>query len=157
MVLTQAERARMVVKWLSGKMRKSQQEIGNLVGYGNASAFSQVLNAKKDLPKVLIERICSLDPRINIDFLTGDSDEMFVDGAGADSRPQERPQTEQAGTSSTQSVKAAKSGFFVPAELADMINGLAATIQDQQVLIGDQQKMIHSLVNTWIKEKEGGK
>lgn len=138
-----------VVKWLSVQTGMRQKEIGLRVGYSNESSWSQLLTGKKDIPKAVPARIAALDPRINIDFLTGDSDEMFVDGAGADSRPQERPQTEQAGTSSTQPVIASKTaGIFVPAELAQMVTDLSATVREQQRIIG-------SLVDTWIKDKEG--
>jgi len=148
-VLKQQDRARMVVDRLKVHLGKSQAEIGQMVGYTSQSAFSQVLNGKKEFPKVLIERFCALDPSINPDFLTGESDEMFLNGEETPSFAPESPRTERTGTSFTQPVKAAKStGIFVPAELAQMVTDLSATVREQQRIIG-------SLVDTWIKDKEG--
>lgn len=148
-VLKQQDRARMVVDRLKVHLGKSQAEIGQMVGYTSQSAFSQVLNGKKEFPKVLIERICALDPSINPDFLTGESDEMFLNGEETPSFAPESLRTERPGTSSTQPVKAAKStGIFVPAELAQMVTDLSATVREQQRIIG-------SLVDTWIKDKGG--
>ena len=78
MVLKQADKARIVVKWLAEQKGVPMSKIGEMVGYSNASAFSQVLNSKKKLPPSLPERIAALDPRINIDFLTGESQDMIL-------------------------------------------------------------------------------
>ena len=128
-----------------------------MVGYENGSYFSQLLNGKKQIASSLDGKIAALDPRINLEFLSGKSDIMLINDDGSELRPQEQPQTAGAGENSTRSLKAPKTGFFVPAELADMIKGLSNTIQDQQTLLADQQKMIHELVDTWIKDKEGRK
>ena len=63
----------------------------------------------------------------------------------------ESTRTGAAGDYATRSGKAQKTaGIFVPAELAQMVTDLSATVREQQRIIG-------SLVSTWIKEKEGGK
>lgn len=137
-----------VVKWLSVQTGMKQKEIGQRVGYSNESSWSQLLTGKKDIPKSVPARVAALDPRINIGFLTGESDDMFVNGEETPSFTPESPRTERPGTSPTQPVKAAKStGIFVPAELAQMVTDLSATVREQQRIIG-------SLVDTWIKNKE---
>lgn len=140
-----------VVKWLSVQTGKKQKEIGQMVGYSNESSWSQLLTGKKDIPKAVPARVAELDPRINIAFLTGESDTMLIERDNSAQGAQEEPQTGRPDTSSTQPVNTPKSaGIFVPAELAQMVTDLSATVREQQRIIG-------SLVDTWIKDKEGRK
>lgn len=137
-----------VVKWLSVQTGMRQKEIGLRVGYSNESSWSQLLTGKKDIPKSVPARVAALDPRINIGFLTGESDDMFVNGEETPSSAPESPRTERSGTSSTQPVKAEKTGIFVPAELAQMVTDLSATVREQQRIIG-------TLVDKCLKVGEG--
>ena len=145
MDLTLAERARAVVQYLAGQTGKKQHEIGQLVGFNNRSAFSQILNGHKSMPKTMPERLSSLDPRINILFLTGDSDDMLLSAPGEPETPRISTQTPSGGKSFIEKVNAPENGVFVPAELVQMITDLSATIKDQQ-------KMITLLVEKWVKE-----
>lgn len=141
-------RLQAVVKWLSGQTGLMQKEIGERVGYNNQSAFSQVVKGLKPMPARLPAQIAALDPRINVNFLTGDSDEMLIFS------PQGAPESTQsagAGDLPPRAEEPAKTaGIFVPAELAQMFTDLTATIREQQRIIG-------TMVDTWAKEKEGAK
>ena len=151
MAMTRAERLRLVVKWITAELGKSQQEIGEALGYPNGSYFSQLLNGKKPIAASLDGKLAALDPRINPAFLSGESSEMLLPGEEGLPFSPETARTGGAGDCATRSGKAQKSaGIFVPAELAQMVTDLSATVREQQRIIG-------SLVSTWIKEKEGGK
>lgn len=146
MGLTQTERIRTIVYWLSGQTGKPLHEIGRTLGYNNRSAFSQVLNGPKAVPKDFPERVAALDPRINIDFLTGASDEMFVNANNAqETAPESHEIAPVDNKNPIRREKRAENGVFVPAELVQMITDLSATIKDQQ-------KMITLLVEKWVKE-----
>lgn len=56
----------------------SQKDFGKKVGYGNESAFSQVINGKVPFPKDLMERICKLIPDLNPGWLLTGEGEMLV-------------------------------------------------------------------------------
>lgn len=64
------ERIKAVIKWLIGQGYADNQEgVGKLLGYANKSSFSQLLNAKKPLPSNFIERLESVNPKINLDWI----------------------------------------------------------------------------------------
>ena len=144
MVLTHAERARLVIRFLMNQTKKTQAELAQELGYGNATVLSQILNGKKAMPKDLPGRIASLDPQINVDFITGESDEMLLPPPEGPEMPRISTQTPSGGKSSIREVNEPESGIFVPAELVQMISDLSATIKDQQ-------KMITLLVEKWAK------
>lgn len=146
MGLTQTERIRTIVYWLSGQTGKPLHKIGRELGYNNRSAFSQVLNGPKAVPKDFPERVAALDPRINIDYLTGASDEMFVDANNAQETAPESHEIAQVDKSPIRREKRAENGIFVPSELVQMISDLSATIKDQQ-------RIITTLVETWAKRQ----
>lgn len=125
MVLSRSDRCRMVVKWLSEQRKIPMSKVGELIGYNNASSFSQVLNDKRDIPSTLPARIASLDPRINIDFLTGESDEMLLPG-------NTQPETDEL---AKRQPKTLESGVYMPHELLQMFADLSSTVRDQQQLI----------------------
>lgn len=125
MVLSRSDRCRMVVKWLSEQRKIPMSKVGELIGYNNASSFSQVLNDKRDIPSTFPDRIASLDPRINIDFLTGESDEMLLPG-------NTQPETDELAKRQS---KARESGVYMPPELLQMFADLSSTVRDQQQLI----------------------
>lgn len=144
MVLTYAERARLVIRFLMNKTKKTQAELAQELGYGNATVLSQILNGKKAMPKDLPGRIASLDPQINVDFITGESDEMLLPPPGGPEIPLISTQVPSSGKSSIRKVNEPENGIFVPTELVQMISDLSATIKDQQ-------KMITLLVEKWAK------
>ena len=146
MVLTPADRARAVVQYLAGQTGKKQHEIGQLVGFNNRSAFSQILNGHKDMPKTMPERLAALDPRINIAFLRGESDDMLLPPQDGAETPQISTKTPSGGKSYTPQVNVPENGIFVPSELVQMISDLSATIKDQQ-------RIITTLVETWAKKQ----
>ena len=150
MVMTHSERLRLVVKWLTAELGKSQQEIGEALGYPNGSYFSQLLNGRKQIAASLDGKIAALDPRINPAFLSGESSEMLL--APGESRPISPESTRKTapGDYATRSAKAAKTaGIFVPAELAQMVADLSATVRDQQRTIG-------ALVETFVGQSKEG-
>lgn len=116
------------------------------MGYDNKSTFSQFLNGHKQIPRGFPSRLATLDPRINILFLTGESDDMLLSAPGGPEVPLFSTQTPSCSKSPAKKVNAPENGIFVPSELVQMISDLSATIKDQQ-------KMISSLVDTWVKKQ----
>ncbi len=124
MVLSQAERARIVVKWYAQKEGIPMSKVGETLGYTNASAFSQVLNGKKKIPESLLPRLASLDPNINPDFILGNSNDMLINGDDRDTFNGEDDKP-----------RVASGGVFLPAELVSMFRDLSATVRSQQETI----------------------
>lgn len=125
MGLSLYERAHYAVKWLAKETNSTQQKIAAELGYTNHTVLSQILTGKKKMPANLADRIASLHPAINIDFLKGLSDEMLT----KDYTPVAPPKIEE-------NEKPAKpKGIVVPPELATMFADMAATIKGQQELI----------------------
>lgn len=73
-----SERARAVVRWLMGQTGKKQEEIGRELGFQKKASFSAVLTGATPVPQRLPTDLAALDPRINLDYLTGKSDEMLL-------------------------------------------------------------------------------
>ncbi len=119
MVLQQSDKLRIVVKWLAEQKGVSMSKIGEMIGYNSASAFSQVLNSKKKIPPSLPERIAALDPRVNIDFLTGDSQDMILG-------------EEQAPAPIIDKRYTPREGVYLPPELIQMFADLSAAVRSQQ-------------------------
>ena len=134
MAISQADRARMIVRWLSDQTNKNMREIGVELGYDNPSYFSQLLNGKKNIPFSLLEKLAALDPRINLDFLKGESEEMLLPG-----NVQPRPDLISVPAS------AKKTGVFLPNELVQMFSDLSAAVRSQQ-------ETIAALVKSSLKE-----
>lgn len=146
-----ANRLRTAVQWVVGETNKSQQEVGEILGYPNSSYFSQILSGRKPIAASLGDKLCALDPRINPDFLTGESNVMLIGGEEAAPAPADLTQSAGAGDLPTRTARPAKSaGIFVPAELAQMVTDLTATVREQQRIIG-------TMVDAWAKGKEGEK
>lgn len=125
MGLSLHERAHYAVKWLARETNSTQQKIAAELGYTNHTVLSQILTGKKKMPANLADRIASLHPAINADFLKGTSDEMLR----ADYIPVVSPV-------SAEEVKPAKpKGISIPPELAGMFADMTATIKSQQELI----------------------
>lgn len=135
MELSQSERLRMAVKWYAALRSITTAEVGSMVGYNNASYFSQLINGKKPIAADVAQKVAALDPRINIDFLTGVSDVMLL-GEGAVEPPvrEERPAPPRV-------------GIYVSPEFVEMVADLTAVVREQQ-------KMINNLVNAWLKKED---
>lgn len=59
----------------------SQQALGQMVGYNNASAFSQVINGKTSEPKEFTKKLQALLPDLNLDWLeTGEGNMLITSG-----------------------------------------------------------------------------
>ena len=56
----------------------SQQELGKLFGYNNASAFSQIISGLKPWPKHFTDKFKELVPNLNMDWLENGIGEMLV-------------------------------------------------------------------------------
>lgn len=139
MELTQSERARLVVRWLAQERGVNQKDIGELLGHPNNTYFSTLLSGRKPITKALMEKLAALDPRINVDFLTGVSDKMLI-GEEQPNILEERPKAPQP-------IPTPRVGIFVPPELAQMVTDLTSIVRDQQA-------MIRNLIEKWC-EKEG--
>lgn len=123
MDLSPADRAKIVVQYLSNKEGITQAQLGEKMGYSNRSAFSAVLNGLKAMPANFRERLASLDPVINPDFLSGKSDEMLRQGA-------EQPVVPELFQS-----RQGASGVYLPLELVKLFTNLSDTIRSQQETI----------------------
>lgn len=110
------ERIKAVVRWLSGQTGKKQEEIGRELGYTDKASFSAVINGKARVPKRLPLAVAALDPRINLEYLLGRSDEMLLDSAPAD--------------------------VVLPAPAVKLLSDMMATIRSQQETIRLQQETI---------------
>lgn len=137
MDLTHAERLKTVVRWLSVALGKNQAEIARDCGYDNNTYFSQLLNGKKQIAASLDEKLAALHPDLNIDFLRGNSDNMFLPGSGQPSMP---------GLFIPVTKKKEAAGVLVPAEFVQMINDLSSIIKGQQETIQSQQETIRLMV-----------
>lgn len=68
--MAELERIKIVIQWLIRMgIAPNQGAIGQLMGYKNKSAFSQILNGHVPIPKKFIESLASLHDEININFL----------------------------------------------------------------------------------------
>ena len=130
MVQYSSERIRAVVRWLSGQTGKKQEEIGRELGYVNKTTFSAVVNGKTAVPKRLPLALAALDPRINIDYLTGESDEMLTGAA------------------------APAPDVVLSAPTMKLLSDMMATIRSQQETIRIQQETI--LRGASFQKKTGG-
>ena len=127
MDMTLAERAQAVVRFLAKKTGRKQFEIARDLGYTNKSAFSAVMNGKSPVPKQFPQKLASLDPCINIDFLTGSSDEMLLPGYDSPSIPDTGGHQTPPPTGGP--------GVWLPIELVRMFTDMSATIRSQQETI----------------------
>lgn len=123
MDLTQAERAKIVVRYLAKKSGITQFDVGQRLGYTNKSAFSAILGGQKVLPRKFCERLAALDPEVNPDFLSGDSDEML------------RPGNDQPPVPEIIHKQQTPSGVYLPLELVQMFTDLSSTVRSQQETI----------------------
>lgn len=122
-----SERLKVTVKWLASEKGVTLAEIGKMLGYGNRSYFSQLLNGQKVPAADLPRRVAALDPRINLGFLLGQSDEPLR-SAGSTTSPVSVPAPRP-------KKKEPREGVFIPAELVQMFSDMAATIRMQQETI----------------------
>ena len=133
MEFSHAERLKSVVRWLCVALGKTQADIARECGYDNESYFSQLLNGKKPIAASLDDKVAALHPDLNVEFLRGNSENMFLDGAAQPAMPalaapaKKQPRPE---------------GLFIPAELVQMFTDLSATVRSQQetirLLVGEK-------------------
>lgn len=80
--MNRIDRNKILVRHLINKgVAKSQKEIGVLLGYKNESAFSQVVNEKVPYPKDFMEKLISLEPKLNARWLKFGDGEMLDDSS----------------------------------------------------------------------------
>lgn len=61
-------------------LAENQKDLGNKLGYSNESSFSQIINNKVNTPKNFINRIKSIVPQLNEDWLLyGEGDMLKTD------------------------------------------------------------------------------
>jgi len=145
MELTHAERLKTVVRWLSVALGKTQAEIARDCGYENNTYFSQLLNGRKQIAATLDDKLAALHPDLNIEYLRGNSDEMFVPGSGQPSMPGLFAPTKPAPNKGE--------GIYVPAEFVQMITNLSNIILAQQDTIHSQQETIRAALGGASVEK----
>ena len=129
MALSHADRVKAVVKWLKVILGKTQVEIAEMCGYPNGAYFSMLLNGKKQIAASLDEKLAALHPAINVEFLRGNSEEMFLPQSHEVQpaiEPSEPDQDEP---------KEKLVGVFIPGELVQMFTDLSATVRSQQETI----------------------
>lgn len=69
--MSELERIKIVIQWLiSMGIAPNQGAIGQLIGYTNKSAFSQILNGHVPIPKKFIETLTSLHSDINVSWIS---------------------------------------------------------------------------------------
>lgn len=137
MELSQSERMRLIVRWLAQQKGVNQKDIGQMLGYPNNTYFSNLLSGRKTISPALVDKIAALDPRINVDFISGLSNEMLLPG---NEQPEISTQPEHPLPQSP------RVGIFVPPELTQMVTDLTAVIREQQA-------MIKTLVDAWVKKE----
>lgn len=136
MIFSTPDRAKYVIRWLMKETGRTQKDIATQLGYLNHTSLSQVLNGKKAFPDNLSERIAALDPRINVNFILGTSDDMLIDEAGSPIKAEENNETAKMSNYTTSAGKGPqKAGIYVPPELAQMFNDLTSTVRSQQETI----------------------
>lgn len=128
---SQADRVKAVVFWLCGQTGDKQIEIANKLGINNKSYFSQILNGIAPVPSRLPAKIAALDPRINIDYMMEQSDDMLIKqrseaNSEEDAKPKHVVNT------------------LIPEDLTIIIENMAATIRSQQELIAYLTKQTNS-------------
>ena len=143
MDLSHADRLKTVVRWLSVALGKTQAEIARDCGYENNTYFSQLLNGRKPIASSLDDKIVALHPDLNIEYLRGNTDEMFVPGSGQPSMPGLLTPTK----------KEKPEGVFIPAELVQMITNLSNIMKSQQETIQSQQETIREALGATPVEK----
>ena len=76
------DRMKMLVRHtiLAG-IASNQKELGKLLGYSNASSFSQIITGYKAMPKDLLVRWRELLPSLNIHWIETGDGTMLTDGA----------------------------------------------------------------------------
>lgn len=57
----------------------SQSAVGQMIGYNNASAFSQVINGKKPMPKDFTAKLKRIYPKLNVDWLETGEGNMLIE------------------------------------------------------------------------------
>lgn len=78
--MNKIDRYKILVRYLiSIGIASSQQELGTKIGYNNASAFSQVINGKTIEPKNFTEKLKSLVPNLNLDWLENGTGAMLTE------------------------------------------------------------------------------
>ena len=142
MSLSQSERAFYVVKWLTRELHETQYSLAAKLGYTNHTSLSQILNGKKKVPDNFPERLASLHPLVNVDFLRGTSEDMLLNGAkpGISIKSEEsramKEMIESSHPAPSPSPKEPKpQGIVIPQEIAAMFSDMAATIRMQQETI----------------------
>jgi transcriptional regulator with XRE-family HTH domain len=121
-----AERLKFVVRWLAVALGKTQADIARECGYDNSTYFSQLLNGRKPIAASLDEKVAALHPDLNVEFLRGNSDSMFIPGASQPAMPAQ---------AAPPAKKPRPEGVFIPAELVQMFTDLSATVRSQQETI----------------------
>ena len=131
MALSHADRVKAVVKWLKVILGKTQVEIAEMCGYPNGAYFSMLLNGKKQIAASLDDKLAALHPAINVEFLRGNSEEMFLPQSH-EVQPSIEP---SAPDPAPEEPKEKLVGVFIPGELVQMFTDLSATVRSQQETI----------------------
>lgn len=77
---TKAQRIKNVFQWLIfAGYGDNQEEIGKLMGYCNRSSLSQILNGRVEISAKFTNKLASLDPRINREWVETGEGSMIIE------------------------------------------------------------------------------
>lgn len=80
MDISQKGRYKFFLTYLVGiGIAPSQQDIGRLIGYNNASSFSQIITGAKPMPREFNAKLKSIYPNLNVDWLETGEGEMLLE------------------------------------------------------------------------------
>ena len=142
--VVQADRIRAVIHWYTGQSGLKQMEIANKLGYKSKTHFSAVLNGKRAISQELPHLVARLDPRINIDYLLGESDDMLL-GQTKDPEPASEKKSSTTGDiigDGQPITNNINNNIGAGSEYMHIIAELSATIKSQQESI---KKLIDKL------------
>ena len=75
--MNKVDRYKILIRYLkSVGIVPSQKELGKLMGYNNESYFSQIINCQVDEPKDFPDKLKSLVPNLNLEWLQNGIGEM---------------------------------------------------------------------------------
>lgn len=80
MDVNQKGRYKFLLTYLVGiGIASNQQDIGRLIGYNNASSFSQIITGAKPMPREFNAKLKSIYPNLNVDWLETGEGEMLLE------------------------------------------------------------------------------
>ncbi len=77
--MSKIDRYKIFIRYIKSiGIASSQKEFGKLLGYGNESYFSQIINGQVEEPKDFMAKIKNLVPNVSVDWLQSGEGDMIV-------------------------------------------------------------------------------